>query len=50
MAGVALASIKQSRRAMVPDVRTPLTLETYLDDPPAALRLMLVEPGTGGTS
>jgi 16S rRNA (uracil1498-N3)-methyltransferase len=41
---VALASVKQSRRAIVPEVRTPLTLETLLDDPPAALRLMLVEP------
>jgi 16S rRNA (uracil1498-N3)-methyltransferase len=28
----------------VPDIRTPLTLENYLEDPPAALRLMLVEP------
>ena len=42
---VALASVKQSRRAVVPDIRMPLTLETYLDEPPAALRLMLVEPG-----
>jgi 16S rRNA (uracil1498-N3)-methyltransferase len=41
---VALASVKQSRRAVVPDVRMPLTLETYLGEPPAALRLMLVEP------
>jgi 16S rRNA (uracil1498-N3)-methyltransferase len=45
---VALASVKQSRRAVVPDVRMPLTLETYLAEPPAALRLMLVEPGAGG--
>jgi 16S rRNA (uracil1498-N3)-methyltransferase len=42
---VALASVKQSRRAVVPDVHVPLTLETYLDDPPVAVRLMLVEPG-----
>lgn len=41
---VALASVKQSRRATLPDIRTPLTLEHYLDEPPAALRLMLVEP------
>ncbi len=41
---VALSSVKQSRRAVVPDIRTPLTLENYLDEPPAALRLMLVEP------
>src|SRR5204862_67266 len=43
---VALASVKQSRRAVMPEIRTPLTLETYLDEPPAAMRLMLVEPRT----
>jgi 16S rRNA (uracil1498-N3)-methyltransferase len=42
---VALASAKQSRRAVVPDIRTPLTFENYLDEPSPALRLMLVEPG-----
>jgi 16S rRNA (uracil1498-N3)-methyltransferase len=42
---VALASVKQSGRAVFPDIRRPLTLEAYLDDPAAALRLMLVEPG-----
>jgi 16S rRNA (uracil1498-N3)-methyltransferase len=42
---VALASVKQSRRAVLPDVRMPLTFETLLDEPPPALRLMLVEPG-----
>jgi 16S rRNA (uracil1498-N3)-methyltransferase len=41
---VALASVKQSRRATLPDVRGPLTLDHYLDEPAAALRLMLVEP------
>ncbi len=41
---VALASVKQSRRAVLPEIRMPLTLETYLSDPPATLRLMLVEP------
>ncbi|MGE3513158.1 MAG: 16S rRNA (uracil(1498)-N(3))-methyltransferase [Vicinamibacterales bacterium] len=41
---VALASAKQCRRAVLPDIRTPLTLETYLDEPAPALRLMLVEP------
>ena len=41
---VALASVKQSHRAVVPDIRVPLTLETFLDEPAAALRLMLVEP------
>jgi len=43
---VALSSVKQSRRAVLPEIRTPLTLETYLDEPAPAMRLMLVEPGT----
>lgn len=43
---IALASVKQSRRAVLPDVHVPLTLDTYLDEPPASMRLMLVEPGT----
>jgi 16S rRNA (uracil1498-N3)-methyltransferase len=42
---VALASAKQSRRAVLPEVRMPLTFDNYLDEPAAALRLMLVEPG-----
>ncbi len=41
---VALASAKQSSRAVLPDVRIPLTLESYLIDPAGTLRLMLVEP------
>jgi 16S rRNA (uracil1498-N3)-methyltransferase len=45
---VALASVKQCGRAVLPEIRVPLTLETYLGDPPAALRLMLVEPSAGG--
>jgi 16S rRNA (uracil1498-N3)-methyltransferase len=32
---------------VVPEIRTPLTLETFLGEPPAALMLMLVEPGAG---
>jgi 16S rRNA (uracil1498-N3)-methyltransferase len=43
---VALASTKQSSRAVLPEVRTPLSLETYLDEPATDLRLMLVEPRT----
>lgn len=43
---VALASAKQSRRAVLPEIRTPLTLETYLDEPVSGARLMLVEPGS----
>ena len=42
---VALASVKQSRRAVLPDVRVPLTLDSFLEEPPTALRMMLVEPG-----
>jgi 16S rRNA (uracil1498-N3)-methyltransferase len=42
---VALASVKQSHRAVVPDIRGPLTFETWLDEPQPALVLMLVEPG-----
>ena len=42
---VALASVKQSGRAVLPDIRTPLTLEHYLDEPRPAVSLMFVEPG-----
>jgi 16S rRNA (uracil1498-N3)-methyltransferase len=41
---VALASVKQSRRAVLPEIRMPLTFDTMLGEPPAALRVMLVEP------
>jgi 16S rRNA (uracil1498-N3)-methyltransferase len=41
---VALASVKQSHRAVVPEIRMPLTLDVALGEPAAALRLMLVEP------
>ena len=40
--------MKQSRRAVLPDVRTPLTFENFLEEPAASLRLMLVEPSNGG--
>jgi 16S rRNA (uracil1498-N3)-methyltransferase len=42
---VALASAKQSRRAVLPEIRQPLALESYLEEPPPALSLLLVEPG-----
>ena len=42
---VALASVKQCGRAVLPEIRMPLALEHYLDDPAPALRVMLVEPG-----
>jgi 16S rRNA (uracil1498-N3)-methyltransferase len=44
---VALASTKQSRRAVLPEIRGPLSFETYLDEPGSALRLMLIEPQAG---
>ena len=40
---VALASAKQSRRAVLPEIRMPLMLDTALDEP-AVVRLMMVEP------
>jgi 16S rRNA (uracil1498-N3)-methyltransferase len=46
---VALASAKQCRRAVLPEVRTPLTLETWLGEPLPATRLMLVEPSAAST-
>jgi 16S rRNA (uracil1498-N3)-methyltransferase len=42
---VALASVKQSGRAVLPEIRTPLTLEHYLDEPKPSASLMFVEPG-----
>jgi 16S rRNA (uracil1498-N3)-methyltransferase len=45
---VALASVKQSRRAVLPAIHLPLALETFLEEPSAALRLMLVEPDAAG--
>jgi 16S rRNA (uracil1498-N3)-methyltransferase len=47
---VALASVKQSRRATLPDVRTPLTLEAYLNEPRPPLSLMFIEPGAGASA
>lgn len=46
---VALASVKQSRRAVLPEIRMPLTLDTALGEPAAALRVMLVEPAAGAS-
>jgi 16S rRNA (uracil1498-N3)-methyltransferase len=47
---VALASVKQSRRAVVPEIRGPLTFDIWLDDPRPAATLMLVEPGAGAAA
>jgi 16S rRNA (uracil1498-N3)-methyltransferase len=46
---VALASVKQSRRAVLPEIRMPLTLDTALDEPAVGLQLMLVEPSASVT-
>ena len=43
---IALASVKQSRRAMLPEVRSPLRFEDFLEEPATSFTLMLVEPGT----
>jgi 16S rRNA (uracil1498-N3)-methyltransferase len=42
---VALASAKQCHRAVLPEIRTPLTLETWLGEPLPVTRLLFVEPG-----
>ena len=41
---VALASVKQSGRAVLPEVRTPLAFDDWLGEPRPAVALMLVEP------
>ena len=43
---VAVASAKQCRRAVVPEVRAPGSLRSLLADDGSHLRLLLVEPGT----
>jgi 16S rRNA (uracil1498-N3)-methyltransferase len=47
---IALASVKQSGRATLPEVRLPLRFDDFLDEPPAAMRLMLVEPGASANA
>jgi 16S rRNA (uracil1498-N3)-methyltransferase len=47
---VALASVKQSRRATLPEIRMPLGFKDFLGDPPAALRVMLVEPSASSAA
>jgi 16S rRNA (uracil1498-N3)-methyltransferase len=47
---VALASAKQSRRAVLPEIRMPLTFQDALAEPAAAMRLMLVEPESGAVT
>jgi 16S rRNA (uracil1498-N3)-methyltransferase len=47
---VALASAKQSQRAVLPEICRPLTLAAYLDDPRPGTTLMLVEPSSGAAA
>jgi 16S rRNA (uracil1498-N3)-methyltransferase len=44
---IALGSVKQSRRAVLPEIRNPLAFDSFLEDPQPALALMLVEPSAG---
>jgi 16S rRNA (uracil1498-N3)-methyltransferase len=46
---IALASVKQSGRATLPEIRLPLRFEDFLDEPPASMPLMLVEPAASGS-
>jgi 16S rRNA (uracil1498-N3)-methyltransferase len=41
---IALASVKQCGRAVLPEIRTPLTFENWLVEPRPDLTVMLVEP------
>ena len=45
-ARIAVASAKQCRRAVVPEVRVPVALQAFFDDDRSPLRLLLLEPGT----
>lgn len=44
---VALASVKQSRRAVLPDILTPLPFAAWLGEPAPDVRILLAEPGLG---
>ena len=44
---IAVASAKQCRRAVVPEVVEPVTLGAWLDGPTPDLKMMFVEPSTG---
>lgn len=47
---VAVASVKQCGRAVVPEIREPLSLSDYLAAETADVRVLLVEPRPGGAS
>src|SRR6185369_12579532 len=41
---VAVAPVTQSRRTVVPDIRTPLSFDSFAEEPARGLHVMLVEP------
>ena len=47
---IAVASAKQCRRAVVPEVGAPRSFRSLLDDDGSDVRLLLVEPGTAGAT
>jgi 16S rRNA (uracil1498-N3)-methyltransferase len=47
---IAVSSVKQCGRAVVPEVREPLALDDYLQRERADMRLLLVEPRAGKAS
>ena len=47
---VAVASVKQSRRAVVPEIRVPLPFESFLQEPLPQATLMLVEPDANASA
>lgn len=47
---IALASVKQSKRAVLPEIRTPLAFDDFAADPMPELALMLVEPSAAKAS
>lgn len=47
---VAIASVKQCGRAVVPDIRAPLSLSAFVEGDRSELSVMLVEPRAEGSS
>jgi 16S rRNA (uracil1498-N3)-methyltransferase len=43
---IAISSAKQCRRARLPSIETPMSIEAWLDSPFDGVRLLLSEPGT----
>ena len=47
---IAVASAKQCRRAVVPEIKAPGSFRSLLDDDRSLVRLLLVEPGADGAT